>query len=31
MAIKFEKIEVGMRLFDIHRTRMGNTRGPGSA
>lgn len=25
MAIKFEKIEVGMRLFDIHRTRMGNT------
>ena len=25
MAIKFEKLEVGMRLFDIHRTAMGNT------
>lgn len=25
MAIKFEKIEVGMRLFNIHRTTMGNT------
>jgi hypothetical protein len=25
MAIKFEKLEVGMRLFDIHKQRMGNT------
>jgi hypothetical protein len=25
MAIKFEKIEPGMRLMDIHRERMGNT------
>lgn len=25
MAIKFEKIEPGMTLLDIHRTKMGNT------
>jgi hypothetical protein len=25
MAIKFEKIEPGMELLDIHRERMGNT------
>lgn len=25
MAIKFSKIKPGMELFDIHRTRMGNT------
>lgn len=25
MAIKFEKIEAGMKLMDVHRTRMGNT------
>lgn len=25
MAIKFEKIEPGMKLLDVHRTRMGNS------